>query len=143
MKRLLALPLLLATIAAAAPSSKVEVATGDWNDLPALQSRGYDHLHSNVMQRIWELAHSKTCTIPGYSIGNLDFRMSFAAQYNPDGSVARLVVPKLDCPEAEGLLAGALLEMIQGGDYRRSGGDSPDGWYKGSLTFGFQGGLGS
>jgi hypothetical protein len=142
MKRLLALPLLLATLAAAAPGPKVEVATGDWNDLPALQSRGYDHLHSNVMQRIWEIAHARTCSIPGYSIGKLDFRMSFAAQYNPDGSVARVIVPKLNCPEAEGVLAGALVEMIQGGDYRPTG-TSPEGWYKGSLTFGFEGGPGS
>jgi len=142
MKRLLALPLLLATSAAAGPGPKVEVATGEWNDLPSLESRNYDHLQSNVMQRLWEIAHAKTCTIPGYSIGNLDFRMSFAAQYNPDGSVARLIVPKLDCPEAEGILAGAVLEMIQGGDYRPTG-KSEKGWYKGSLTFGFEGGRGS
>jgi hypothetical protein len=142
MKRLLALPLFLATLTAAGPIPKIEVASGDWSDLPSLRSLSYDHLHSNVMQRIWEIAHARTCQIPGYSIGNLDFRMSFAAQYNPDGTVARLVVPKLDCPEAEGILAGALLEMIQGGDYRRAG-DSPEGWYKGNLTFGFQGGLGS
>jgi hypothetical protein len=142
MKRLLALPLFLATLAAAGPMPKVEVATGDWSQLPPLQSRNYDHLQSNVMQRLWEIAHTKTCTIPGYSIGNLDFRMSFAAQYNPDGSVARVIVPKLDCPEAEGILAGALVEMIQGGDYRPTG-KSEEGWYKGSLTFGFVGGRGS
>ena len=142
MKRLLALPLFLATLAAAGPMPKVEVATGDWSQLPPLQSRNYDHLQSNVMQRLWEIAHTKTCTIPGYSIGNLDFRMSFAAQYNPDGSVARLIVPKLDCPEAEGILAGALVEMIQGGDYRPTG-KSEEGWYKGSLTFGFVGGRSS
>ena len=141
MKRLLALPLLLSTIAAG-PMPKVEVATGDWSELPALQSRNYDHLQSNVMQRLWEIAHAKSCTIPGYSIGNLDFRMSFAAQYNPDGSVARVVLPKLDCPEAEGILAGALVEMIQGGDYRPTG-KSEQGWYQGNLTFGFQGGQGS
>jgi len=141
MKRLLALPL-LATLIAASPLPKVEVATGDWHDLPNLESRNYDHLRSNVMQRIWEIAHARTCTIPGYSIGNLDFRMSFAAQYNPDGSVARVIVPKLDCPEAEGILAGAVVEMIQGGDYRPTG-RSEKGWYKGSLTFGFEGGRGS
>lgn len=141
MKHLLALPLLFAT-AAAAPMPKVEVATGDWSELPALQSRNYNHLQSNVMQRLWELAHSKTCAIPGYSIGNLDFRMSFAAQYNPDGSVARVILPKLACPEAEGILGGALVEMIQGGDYRPTGA-SEQGWYQGSLTFGFEGGRGS
>lgn len=142
MKRLLALPLFLATIAATTPAPKVEVATGDWNDLPALQSRGYDHLHSNVMLRIWELAQSRTCRISGYSMGKLDFRMSFATQFNPNGSIARLIIPQLNCPEAEGIVAGALLEMIQAGDYRRHG-TSPDGWYQGSLSFGYDGGLGT
>ena len=139
MKRLLALPLLLATMAQAVPMPKVEAATGDWSELPALQSRNYDHLQSNVMERLWELAHSRTCAIPGYSSGNLDFRTSFAAQYNPDGSLARLIVPKLDCPEAESILAGALVEMIPGGDFRPTG-NSEEGWYQGSLTFGFDGG---
>lgn len=142
MKRLLALPLLLAALGAAAPMPKVEVATGDWSGLPLLQSRGYDHLQSNVMQRLWELAKRRQCTIPGYSMGKLDLRMSFAAQYNPDGSLAHLVLPQMNCPEAEGILAGAVLEMIQGGDYRPQG-QSDKGWYRGNLTFGFEGGLGS
>jgi hypothetical protein len=142
MKRLLALPFVLATLAAAAPMPKVEVADGDWNELPPLQSRGYDHLHSNVMQRLWELAKQRQCTIPGYSLGKLDMRLSFAAQYNPDGTLARLVLPRMNCPEAEGILAGALLEMMQGGDYRPTGKNS-DGWYQGSLTFGYEGGRGS
>ncbi|NUR45151.1 MAG: hypothetical protein HOP91_03195 [Sphingomonas sp.] len=134
MKRLLALPLLLATLAAAGPTPKVEVATGDWSDLPALDSHGYDHLHPKVMQRLWELGHSKTCAIPGYLLDSLDFRLSFAAQYNPDGSIARIIIPRLKCPEAEGIVGGALVEMMQAGDYRPSG-KSPEGWYKGSLTF--------
>ena len=50
MKRLLALPLLLATLAAAAPMPKVETASADWSELPVLQARGQEHLRSNVMQ---------------------------------------------------------------------------------------------
>ena len=137
MKRLLALPLLLATMAQAVPMPKVEAATGDWSELPALQSRNYDHLQSNVMQRLWELAHSRTCAIPGYSSGNLDFRTSFAAQYNPDGSLARLIVPKLDCPEAEGLLGYAIIKMINAGDYKATG-ENPEGWYQSELTFNYE-----
>ena len=142
MKQLLALPLLLALSAATLPTPKVEVADGDWSTLQSLQNRGYDHLQSNVMQRLWEIAKQRKCTLPGYSMGKLDMRLSFAAQYNPDGSVGRLVLPKLNCPEAEGILAGAVLEMMQGGDYRRHG-ESPEGWYQGALTFGFEGGRGS
>ena len=32
--------------------------------------------------------------------------------------------------------------VMQGGDYRRHG-ESPEGWYQGALTFGFEGGRGS
>jgi len=142
MARFLALPFLLVTLAAASPTPNVEVVTGDLSQLPALQSRNYNHLNSKVVVRIWELAHTRICTIPGYSLGALDFRMSFAAQYNRDGSIARVVLPKLDCPEAEGILGGALVEMIQGGDYRPKA-RSEKGWYQGKLTFGFQGGRGS
>ena len=142
MKHVLALPLFLALIAATPPAPKVEIADGDWSALPALQNRGYDHLRSNVMQRLWELAHQRKCKIAGYSLGKLDMRLSFAAQYNPDGSISRLILPRMDCPEAEGILAGAVLEMIQGGDYLRRG-ESPEGWYQGALTFGFEGGRGS
>jgi hypothetical protein len=136
MKRLLALPLLFATIAATAP--KVEAVTGDWSKLPALESRGYDHLNSNVMQRLWELASEKKCTIPGYSLRKLDLRLSFAVQYNADGSLGRLLVPAMNCPEAEGVIAGAIIEMMQGGDYRRTTAPNPDGWYQGALTFGYE-----
>ena len=57
------------------------------------------------MLRIWELAQSRTCRISGYSMGKLDFRMSFATQFNPNGSIARLIIPQLNCPEAEGIVA--------------------------------------
>jgi hypothetical protein len=142
MKHVLALPLFLALTAAVGPAPKVEVADGDWSNLPTLQNLGYDHLHSNVMQRLWELANQKKCRIPGYSMGKLDLRVSFAAQYNPDGSLGRLILPRMNCPEAEGILAGAVLEMMQGGDYRRRG-ESPEGWYQGALTFGYQAGPGT
>lgn len=138
MMRFVALPLALAALAAAAPPMpKVETADGDWSQLPLLQSRGYDHLHSNVMQRLWELAKARQCTIPGYSNGKIDMRLSFAVQYNPDGTIARLVLPKMNCPEAEGIIAGALIEMMQGGDYRPTG-KSEEGWYRGNLTFGYE-----
>jgi hypothetical protein len=139
MKASLFVPLGLALMAATAPQPKVQVADGDWSELPLLQSRGQDHLHPNAMQRVWELANQGKCQIPGYSLGTLDMRLSFAAQYNPDGSLAQLILPQMNCPEAEGVLAGAVLEMVQGGDYRQTG-KSPTGWYRGNLMFVFEGG---
>ena len=139
MKSLVLLPLLLAASAALAtePLPKVETATGNWTDLPRLESRDYAHLNSNAMQRIWEIAKERKCKIPGYVTGKLDMRLNFAVQYSPDGKLSRVVLPPLDCPEAEGIIAGAVIAMVQGGDFRRKG-ESPEGWYQGDLFFGFE-----
>ena len=51
--------------------------------------------------------------------------------------LSRVILPPLDCPEAEGIIAGAVIAMVQGGDFRRKG-ESPEGWYQGDLFFGFE-----
>jgi hypothetical protein len=138
MKRYFALPLFMALIAASAPPVTVETATGDWSKLPQLSQRGYDHLNTKMMVRLHEIASHGQCRLPGYLGNRLDLRLSFAAQFDPDGTLRRVVIPKLDCPEAEGIVGGALVEMMHGGDYRPTG-KNPDGWYQGSFTFGFEG----
>jgi hypothetical protein len=128
------LSLILALTTASASPVVVETATGDWSRLPSLQVLGSDHLQSKVMVRLHQIASQGHCSLPGYSAGRLDLRISFAAQYDPGGSLQRIVLPKLDCPEAEGLIGGALLEMMRGGDYRRTG-NGPEGWYRGQFAF--------
>ena len=120
------------------PTATVVNADGDWSRLPRLQERGYDHLSTNVMVRLHEIASDGQCQLPGYSGGQLNLRLSFAAQFDPGGSLQRIVLPKLNCAEAEGIIGGALLEMVRDGDYRPTG-KSPEGWYRGQFTFSFTG----
>jgi len=49
-----------------------------------------------------------------------------------------MLIPKLDCPAAEGVAGGALLEMLQAGDYAPAN-KSSAGWYQGTLGFSFAG----
>jgi len=138
MQHLLALPLLAALAAASTPPVPVQTADGDWSKLPRLEQRGYDHLDTKVMARLHEIASQGQCSLPGYSGRRLDLRLSFAAQFDPDGTLRRVVLPKLNCAEAEGIIGGALLEMMEGGDYRPTG-KNPDGWYRGNFSFGYGG----
>lgn len=138
MNLLFALSLVLASAAGSPSAVTVEAADGNWSNLPRLQARGYDHLNSDFMTRLHQIASQGQCRLPGYSDGRLDLRLSFAAQYDPGGSLSRIVIPKLNCPEAEGLVGGALLEMMGGGDYRPTG-KNPDGWYRGEFAFSFVG----
>lgn len=139
MKALATLPLLLGILSvAAAADVTVESAAGDWSKLPQLSQRGYDHLSEKMEAKLYEIAGSGTCKSFALDHDRLDFRISFATQYAPDGSLKRLVLPKLDCPEAESVAGGALLEMLQAGDYAASG-KSANGWYQGALGFTFAG----
>lgn len=137
MKHFLALAGALVLTAATAPQVTVVAADGDWSRLPELGQYGYNHLNTKVMVKLHEIVKQHECQLPGYVNGRLDFGVSFAAQFNPDGSLREIVIPKLNCPEAEGVVGGALLEMINGGDYRPKG-RATEGWYRGSLTFAFE-----
>ena len=136
MKRILALALLLTSLPAPALTAtpSVEVASANWSYLPLMKQRSSFHLSNKAIVRIHEIATEGKCTIPGTRGDLLDFDLSFAAQFSPDGTLNRIVMPKLGCPEAEGILGGILLKMVQEGDYRPDG-SNEDGWYRGALSF--------
>jgi len=138
MNRFCTLSLILATLSAQAGAVTVESANGDWSKLPQLSQRGYAHLDEKMQAKLFEIAESHQCPSFALNQGRLDFRMSFAAHYAADGSLERLILPKLDCAEAESVAGGALLEMMQAGDFAPSG-QSRNGWYQGGLGFSFAG----
>jgi hypothetical protein len=138
MNRRCAVALLLSAISVPTSAVTVETANGDWSKLPELGQRGYNHLNEKMQAKLFEIAESGQC--PGFALkqGRLDFNVTFATQFAPDGTLQRIVFPKLDCARAESVVGGALLEMVQAGDYAPSG-KSAAGWYKGGLVFSFAG----
>lgn len=138
MGRLATISLLLAAIAAPVGATTVETADGDWSKLPELSQRGYNHLGEKMQAKLYEIAASQQCPSFGLKQGRLDMRVSFAAQYLPDGTLDKLILPKLGCSSAESVLGGTLMEMFKGGDYAPTG-KNPDGWYRGGLTINFGG----
>lgn len=138
MTRLSTLALLLAAISVPAAAVTVETANGDWSNLPKLSQRGYNHLNEKMQAKLFEIAQAGKCPSFGLKQGRLDFNVTFATQYAPDGTLQRIVLPQLNCAEAESVVGGAVLEMMQAGDYAPDG-KSPLGWYKGGLMFSFAG----
>lgn len=138
MARLSTPALLLAALSMPALAVTVETANGDWSNLPKLSQRGYNHLTEKMQAKLFEIAQSQHCPSFQLKQGRLDFNLTFATQYGTDGKLQRIVLPQLNCAEAEGIVGGAVLEMMQGGDYAPDG-KSPAGWYKGGLVFSFAG----
>ena len=136
MKHVLAISLLLSSLhaPALAASPSVAVANANWSFLPNMKQRSSYHLSNVAIARVHEIAREGKCVIPGAQGSLLEMDLSFAAHFNPDGSVDRIVMQKLGCQEAEGILGGILLKMVQGGDYKPDG-SNQDGWYRGTLSF--------
>ena len=101
MNRILAAPLLVALAAASPSQPVVQVATGDWSQLPQLQPVSYDHLSMAIMTKVYQIGREHRCRLPGQSGNRIDMSISFAAQFGPDGQLTRLLVPAMNCPEAE------------------------------------------
>jgi hypothetical protein len=138
MNRFAAAALIGAAFAMPASAVTVQTASGDWSYLPKLRQQDSFHLNEKMQAKLFEIAQSNRCASLPLKQGRLDFSITFATQYAPDGNLQRLILPQLNCPDAEGVISGAVLEMIRGGDYSPSG-NSPEGWYQGGLRFSFAG----
>ena len=117
MQGILVVPMVLALAAAASSPPTVQVATGDWSQLPPLEVQSYAHLNSAFMSKVYEIGRQHRCKLPGQFGSHIDLSISFAAQFNPEGKLVRLLLPQLNCPEAEAWLGGTLVKSIQHGDY--------------------------
>jgi len=136
MNLLFSIYLALGLMAGSPAPVAVGTVSGDWSRLPSLQTRGYGHLDSKVMARLHQIAGEGQCRLPGYDGRDLTLRLSFAAKFDPGGTLQRIVFQPLNCPEAEGIIGGALIAMMQGGDYRPTG-KNPEGWYRGQFAFSY------
>lgn len=132
MKHLFAAALLFAAAPAAAQT--VETATGDWSDIPEMQQVSGASIEPNVVAAIAESMQYRECVIQGQHRANVDVDMPFLVRFKADGSVDRLVIRPLGCPHAEGLLAGAVLRLVQRGGFTPPG-QRREGWFRGHVGF--------
>lgn len=132
MKRFLAV--LLLPIAFPAAAQTVEAAEGTWRHLPVAKERGVATISPLAITRIHEVIASGECQVPGQSARKLDMTVSFALQFDAQGTLQRVIIPKIGCPEIEGILGGTVLELTRDGRYSPTG-ESAQGWYRSDITF--------
>ena len=132
MKKLVLLALLGA--ATAAPAATVEVATGDWSGLPLLKYRGVEHISSIAISNIHEIVRSGQCDLPGQSRRKLDMTVPFAVHYHPNGTLNRVILPKMNCQPVEAIMGRVVLDLVEGGEFRPTG-ENSEGWYRSEISF--------
>ena len=130
---LLFLPLLAAASAVAAADAEVSVASGDWNDIPALLQTGDLQISDKFAERLSSAVGANNCASAG-TPKHVNVNMPFLVQYSPQGVVQRVVVHRIDCPAVETIVGSAVLRMAQQGNYRPTG-YNREGWYRGQFAF--------
>ncbi len=132
MKQIFAAALLLAAVPAAAQT--IETASGDWSNIPMMRQQVGASVDSNAVAAIAEMVDRGECTIPGQRRGNLDMSVPFLVQFNANGTIDRVVIHPVGCARADGLLAGAVLRLVQQGAFVPVGGRH-EGWFRGEVGF--------
>jgi hypothetical protein len=131
MKHILAASLLF--LGAGAAAQTVEIASGDWRNIPEMRRQDGAAVDSDAVAAIAEMVDRGECTIPGQRRGHLDMTVAFVVLLGADGSIERLVAHPLGCGRAEGVLAGAILRMVEHGQFVPAGGRRA-GWFRGEVS---------
>lgn len=132
--------ILLATSAAllsqAALAQTVEVAEGDWSDIPAAAlADGPAFISDQSMTRIDKLLAAGKCP----SVGNrkrADLNVPILVQFDRGDQVQKIVVRRIGCPEVEAIVGGIAAGRAKQG-YYRSNGKNQTGWYRSEISYSF------
>ena len=137
MKALFAAAFLLA--AAPAAAQVIQSASGDWSDIPMMHPQPGAAVEPGYISAMSDLVVRGRCTFPGQDRGNVDLNVPFLVNFRDDGSVEEVVVHPVGCPNADRVVAGAVLRMIERGGYTPPG-QRRQGWFRGEIGFAFSNG---
>ena len=132
--RTLFLACALLVLAGPATAQKIEVAEGDWSNVPATRFVGLETMSPEVLLKVQQLVADGECTLAGVSKRRIDMTVPFLVHFSPTGAVEHVVLRRLNCEKAEGVLAGALLAMLNSGAAKPRA-KNLSGWYRSELSF--------
>lgn len=113
---------------------RIEAGTGDWGNIPLLSNRGFHHITSNQVEMLHEAFESAECAAGQPHRKRLNLEVPFLVQFDEIGTLQRIVVRDLGCRRAEGVIAGAVMRLIELGENRATG-ENGTGWYRGAIRF--------
>lgn len=131
MRKVIAAALLCIGTPAAAQS--VEVAGGDWSDIPMIDAAGSRTLSESALQRIEQMMGRGGPCATAQDDG-IAVRVPFLLQFGQSGKVERIVVHRVGCEQLERLLGTAVRDMAAAGEFRPTG-ENQANWYRGEIDY--------
>lgn len=134
MKQLSGILALALLVSAPAAAQTVQTGETDWSSFPRLKGKLRDLPTPTMVSRIEQLLADKECRLPGQEPEKFNIDVPFVVLLKPDGSVERLVVKKIGCPQIEAGVANVILERAARGDFRSGAPEAPS-WYGSEISF--------
>ena len=123
-----------ALIAQTAMAQTIEVAEGDWSDIPAAGlGGGPAYLSEKSMGQIDKLLAAGKCS----SVGNRKYanlNVPILMQFDGGSQVQKIVVRRIGCPEVEAIVGRIAADRAKLGYYRATG-QNQTGWYRSEITY--------
>jgi hypothetical protein len=122
-----------ALFAMPATAQRIEVANGDWSDFPALEKSQTVNLGDGAMADVDRLVAAGKCS----KIGNkkrIRMEIPFIAQFTESGTVERVMLQRIGCPEVETIAANAAFYAAKWGRIK-PGTSNAAGWYRGLVSY--------
>jgi hypothetical protein len=123
-----------ALISHTALAQTVEVAEGDWSNIPAASLADVPaFISERSMGRIEKLLAAGKCP----SVGNrkyVSLNVPILVQFDGGNQVQKIVVRRIGCPEVEAIVGGIAAGRAKQG-YYRSTGKNQTGWYRSEISY--------
>ena len=128
--------LLIAAAIAAASANQVTVEAGraNWNNYPAASLAPRQLPTPAMVTQVETLLRERTCRISGQRAEEFDIDVPYLAFVEPNGTLSRVVVADMGCPELETLVGEVILSRAQAGDFRPTGAPEAQ-WYASNINF--------
>lgn len=115
-------------------AQSVEVADGDWAGIPVAATTGGPAWISEAsMARIDKLVAAGKCI----AVGNrkrVNLNVPVLFQFDGTGTVQKVVVRRIGCPEVESVVASVAASRVKLGYYKPTG-QNQTGWYRGEVSY--------
>jgi hypothetical protein len=123
-----------ALISQTALAQSVEVAEGDWSDIPAVSVGDVPaYISERSMGQIDKLLAAGKCP----SVGNrkyVNLNVPILVQFDGGNQVQKIVVRRIGCPEVEAIVGGIAAGRAKQG-YYKSTGKNQTGWYRSEISY--------
>jgi hypothetical protein len=133
MKRI-ALLLAVTMLAVPAAAQTVQTGRGEFSKFPQLKKKNIPLDYNRLIAWTEEALSRGKCQLKGQRPKKFDIDVPYAALVEPDGTVRRIIIGEIGCPELETMVGSTIVEMVKRGDIKPTGQDQAY-WYGDRIAF--------